>query len=135
MDLRLGMATVTNAKPSGARVLVVEDEMMLALMMEDMLADIGHTPVGPATRVENALKLVDEGGFDAAILDIKLDGQDSYPVADALTAHAIPFVFASGYSAGRLHEKYRGVPSVQKPFLQSELERVLDSALNSKARV
>jgi|SRR5579871_109481 len=125
---------MTNAQP-GVRVLVVEDEMMLAMLMEDMLADIGHTPVGPVTRVDNALKMIDEGGFDAAILDINLNGQDSYPVADALTAQAIPFVFASGYSAGRLREKYRAIPSVQKPFLQSELQRVLNTALSTHAQV
>jgi CheY-like chemotaxis protein len=87
---------VTNVGLSEVRVLIVEDEMMVAMLLEDMLAEIGYTPVGPAVRIEPALKLVEQGGFDIAILDVNLDGHDSYPIADALAARSIPFVFASG---------------------------------------
>jgi DNA-binding NtrC family response regulator len=128
---RVGIAAVTNASLSGVRVLVVEDEMMVSMLLEDMLADIGYTPVGPATRVESALKLIEEGGFDIAILDVNLNGEESYPVADALTARAIPFVFASGYNG--LRQKYRSIPSLQKPFRQSDLEQILAGALSGRS--
>jgi two-component SAPR family response regulator len=76
-----------------------------------------------------ALNLIEHSEFDIAILDLKLNGDETYPIADALAAHAIPFVFASGYGAGRLPEKYRLIPSLQKPFHQQELERTLIAAL------
>jgi two-component SAPR family response regulator len=116
---------------SGLRVLVVEDEMMVSMLLEDMLSEIGCTPVGPATRIEQALTLVENAGFDIAILDVNLDGRESYPIAEALAARAIPFVFASGYKAGRLREEYRNIPSLQKPFQRSELQRTLTTALES----
>jgi CheY-like chemotaxis protein len=89
------------------RVLVIEDEMMVSMLLEDMLSNIGYTPVGPATRMEPALKLIENARFDVAILDVNLNGDETYPIADALTARAKPFVFASGYGASRLREKYR----------------------------
>ena len=110
-------------------MLVVEDEMMISMLLEDMLSDIGCTPVGPATRMERAWKLIEDAGFDVAILDVNLNGDETFPIADALAARAIPFVFASGYSAGRLREEYRSVPSLKKPFQQQELERTLAAAL------
>jgi CheY-like chemotaxis protein len=113
----------------GVRVLVVEDEMMVSMLLEDMLSDIGCTFVGPAARIERALKLIEDVGFDIAILDVNLNGHETYPIADALAARAIPFVFASGYSAGRLRDAYQGVPSLAKPFRQHELEQTLAAAL------
>ena len=117
---------------SGVRVLVVEDEMMVSMLLEDMLSDIGCTPVGPATRMEPALKLIEHAGFDAAILDVNLNGHETYPIADALAARAIPFVFASGYSTSRLRDKYRNIPSLRKPFRQQELEGTLAAALGRR---
>jgi CheY-like chemotaxis protein len=78
------------------------------------------------------LKLIENAGFDVAILDVNLNGDETYPVADALAARAIPFVFASGYGAGRLREEYRSTPSLQKPFQQQELERTLATALGGR---
>jgi len=120
---------VTNVSLSGVRVLVVEDEMMVSMLLQDMLSDIGCTPVGPARRMGPALKLIEHAGFDIAILDVNLNGDESYPIADALAARAIPFVFASGYSADSLREKYRSIPSLQKPFQQHELEQTLAAVL------
>jgi CheY-like chemotaxis protein len=97
-----------------------------------MLSDIGCTPVGPARRVESALKAIEHTGFDIAILDVNLNGDETYPIADALAARAIPFVFASGYSAGRLREEYRSIPSLQKPFQQRELEQALAAVLSRR---
>jgi two-component SAPR family response regulator len=114
------------------RVLVVEDEMMVSMLLEDMLSDIGCTAVGPATRMEPASRLIENVGFDVAILDVNLNGDETYPIADALAARAIPFVFASGYSSGRLREEYRSIPSLAKPFQQQELERTLAAALGRR---
>jgi len=99
------------------------------MLLQDMLSDIGCTPVGPARRMGPALKLIEHAVFDIAILDVNLNGDESYPIADALAARAIPFVFASGYSADSLREKYRSIPSLQKPFQQHELEQTLAAVL------
>jgi CheY-like chemotaxis protein len=123
---------VTDVSLSGVRVLVVEDEMMVSMLLEDMLSDIGCTPIGPATRIEPALKLIEQGGFDTVVLDVNLNGEDTYPLADALIARAIPFVFASGYGAGGLPGKYRSIPSLQKPFRQSDLEQILAAVLSRR---
>lgn len=126
------IAGVANVSLAGVRVLVVEDEMMVAMLLEDMLSDIGCSPVGPATRIETALKLIEHGGFDIAILDVNLNGDETYPIADALAARTIPFVFASGYSAGGLRKEYRSIPLLQKPFQKRELERALAAVLNHR---
>jgi CheY-like chemotaxis protein len=126
---------VTNVSLSGVRVLVVEDEMIVAMLLEDMLSDIGCTPVGPARRAESALKAIEHTGFDIAILDVNLKGDETYPIADALAARAIPFVFASGYSAGGLRRAYRSIPFLQKPFQLRELEQALAGVVNPWPRL
>lgn len=126
---------MTNVGLSGVRVLIVEDEMMVAMLLEDMLSDIGCTPVGPASRTGPALKLIEHAGLDIAILDVNLNGDETYLLADALAARKIPFVFASGYSAGGLREKYRSIPFLQKPFQQRELEQTLDAVLRCRPRL
>ena len=73
-----------NISLSGLRVLVVEDEMMVSMLLEDMLSDLGCSTVGPAARMEPALRLVEAAGFDVAILDVNLNGDETYPIADAL---------------------------------------------------
>jgi CheY-like chemotaxis protein len=113
------------------RVLLVEDEMMVAMLVEDMLSDFGCAVIGPATRVDDALKLVGEGKIDVAILDVNLNGHETYPVADALVALGIPFVFATGYGAGSLRDGYKERPTLQKPFQQHDLVRALALALPS----
>lgn len=118
-------------KLSGRRVLLVEDEMMVAMLVEDMLSDFGCHVLGPAARLEEALRLADAGEIDVAILDVNLNGQETYPVADALAAKGVPFVFATGYGAGSLREAYRGRPTLQKPFQQRDLVRTLAVALGS----
>ena len=118
---------------SGVRVLVVEDEMLVSMLLEDMLSDIGCTPVGPAMRIEPALTLVESVVFDIAILDVNLNGRESYPIAEALAARAIPFVFASGHTEDRLREEYRHIPSLRKPFRRNELERTLSAVLSPAA--
>src|ERR1700722_19998772 len=101
---------------SGRRVLVVEDEMMILMIIEDMLADLGCESVTAAATVDQALALMDARIFDAAMLDVNLNGHKSYPVADALAARGVPFVFATGYSDHGLNGGYSGRAVRKKTF-------------------
>jgi CheY-like chemotaxis protein len=114
---------------SGRQVLVVEDEMLVALLLQEMLDDLGCVVIGPAASVEEALSLIETQLLDIAVLDVNLSGQMSYPVADALLAHHVPFVFSTGYSANRLQEGYRTHRAVQKPYHMTELRDALADVL------
>lgn len=116
----------------GLRVLLVEDEMMVALLLEDMLAELGHTVVGPLSRIDKAVEAARQQALDAAVLDVNLNGQAVYPVAEALAARGVPFVFATGYGSRGLCGAWRGRPVLQKPFQRHDLQRVL-AALSDAA--
>ena len=105
---------------AGRRVLVVEDEMMLLMLIEDVLADHGATVTAAAT-VDQAIALIGMQVFDAATLDLNLDGNQSYPVADTLAACGVPFVFSTGYHQDGLRDGYRDRPVLRKPFKQLDL--------------
>jgi CheY-like chemotaxis protein len=111
-----------NRKP---RVLIVEDEAVTSMMIEDVAQGLGCEVVGPASRVREALVLAEESELDAALLDVNLDGQAAYPVADRLAARQIPFVFLTGYGAQALPPSHAARPVLQKPFRVSELARTL----------
>jgi CheY-like chemotaxis protein len=100
---------------------VVEDEVIVSWLLADMLADLGCTVVGPASRVDQALTMIGAEAIDAAVLDVNLNGQWSYPIADALVARAVPFVFSTGYDKDRLLTPYGAFLVLQKPFHRSEL--------------
>jgi CheY-like chemotaxis protein len=124
---------MTDGPFSGRRVLVIEDEMMVAMLLKDILADLGFTVVGSAARVEHALALIEAAGaLDAAVLDINLNGQMSYPVADALVARGVPFLFATGYGRDSVMNGYRSFPLLQKPFRLLELAEALTKLLPPK---
>lgn len=110
---------------TGLRVLVVEDEMMVAMLIEDMLSDLGCTVVGPASRLEDAMEIARSAEIDCAVLDVNLGGQSIFPLADMLRAKGAPFAFATGYGDAGLREVDRGSPVLQKPFRESDLARVL----------
>ncbi len=117
----------------GRRILVVEDELMIAMLVEDMLADLGCTVVGPAHTLDAAMKLVEnEGQIDAALLDVNLAGQPVFPVADALRARRVPPIFSTGYGEAGLRESDAGAPVLQKPFRAGDLARALQDALGIK---
>src|SRR4051794_38006007 len=103
------------------RILVVEDEMLVAMNIEDMLLDLGHEVAGLAGRLLPALTLAREAEFDAAMLDVNLAGETSFPVADILLERSIPFLFATRYGLQRIEESYRGPPVLQKPFRPAAL--------------
>lgn len=116
----------------GLRVLVVEDEALVALQLEDMLADLGCAIIGPASRVCQALDLLGGQRVDAAVLDLNVAGELVYPVADALASRGLPYIFATGANgATGLIGPYRSRPVLQKPFLQSQLRKaMLDSLVD-----
>jgi CheY-like chemotaxis protein len=121
-----------NSRFSARKVLVVEDEMIVAWLLEDMLTDLGCAVVGPAASVKQALAMIDAETIDVAVLDVNLKGQMSYPIADVLAARGVPFVFSTGYDKDRLLDGYRTFPVMQKPFHQSELENMLAQLLAPK---
>ena len=107
------------------RVLVIEDEGMVAMLVEDMLTDLGHTVGAVASRMRDAIDVAQSGTFDWAILDVNLDGEPSYPVADILKGRGVPFAFATGYGAKGLDIKYGDAPVLAKPFVMADLEKLL----------
>lgn len=111
------------------RVLVVEDESLVAMLLETMLEDMGCLTVGPASSVEEGLRLVGEEQMDAALLDVNVGGTPVFPVAEALEARGIPLVFSTGYGEGGLPENWRGRPTVQKPFTEAVIRDALMKAL------
>jgi CheY-like chemotaxis protein len=123
-----------NAAPTaGRRVLVVEDELMIRMLLEDMLGELGYTIVAEAAHIEEALEAANNVDFDLAILDVNLNGQPISPVADALAARGTPFVFATGYGERSLPELYRDRPTLKKPFQMEGLQRLLQSALDQRS--
>ena len=113
------------ANLAGLRVLVVEDEMMVSMLIEDMLEDLGCKVVGPASRLDEALALAKEAELDCAVLDVNLGGQSIFPLADFLRAKGAPFAFATGYGDAGLRDVDKGSPVLQKPFRETDLARVL----------
>jgi CheY-like chemotaxis protein len=110
------------------RILIVEDEMMIAMMIEDFLQELGWDVVGSAGGTERALAMARTTDIDAAILDVNLNGRDTFGVADILRERHIPFVFATGYGADGVADRFRGVPTLTKPFQRDELDRALHLA-------
>ena len=114
----------------GRRVLVVEDETMIAMLLEDMLVDLGCAVVGPAHGLDDALVLANGGaGIDAALLDVNLAGRPVFPLADALRAKGVPVIFSTGYGETGLRQIDAGAPVLQKPFKIADLARALEEAM------
>ncbi len=113
------------------RVLVVEDEALVAMLMEDMLADQGCTVVATAPRLDEALAHAENPSLeiDVAVLDLNLAGENTYAVAGALQKRGVPFVFATGYGAGGLPAEWQGRPTLQKPFTAGDVTAVLMKTL------
>jgi CheY-like chemotaxis protein len=112
------------------RILVVEDDVVVAFDLESVLAQAGCEVIGPARSVEEAVRLMHGAQFDAAVLDINLDGQMAYPVADALADAGIPFVWVTGYSQASLPERHRARPFVSKPYIAAKVVQNLTRLLH-----
>jgi CheY-like chemotaxis protein len=117
---------------SGCKVLVVEDEMMIAMLIEDMLEDLGCQLIGPATKVERALDLIGSETIEVALLDVNLDGRATDTVAHELRQKGVPFVFATGYGAAGVPRRHSDRPVLQKPFQKRDLETALADALEAR---
>ncbi|HWH17818.1 MAG TPA: response regulator [Allosphingosinicella sp.] len=116
------------------RILIVEDEMLVAMNIEDMLLELGHEVAGIASRLEPALALARESALDAALLDVNLAGSQSFPVAAALRDRGIPFLFATGYGPKGIIDEFRDWPVLQKPFRAADLERAIASLPEGRGR-
>jgi PAS domain S-box-containing protein len=146
MSIPLGeIAKVSNAAPvaaaavaadqvpiergvAGHRLLLVEDEALTGMMMSDMLTELGFDVIGPFCRVADAMDAVQREDFHAAVLDVNLDGEMVYPVADAVAARGLPFVFVTGYGAEGIDGRYAQVPVLQKPIERQMLRDLFQHA-------
>ena len=115
---------------SARRILVVEDDMLIRLTLEDMLSELGCASVSSAGTIDQALRLIEMQVFDAATLDVNLEGRSSYPVADALAARGVPFAFSTGYDTNSLRQEYRARPILKKPFVYEDLASALERLLS-----
>lgn len=107
------------------RAFVVEDEVLVGMMIEEMLRELGYELVALSTHLDEALALATTAQFDVALLDINLNGRQSFPVADAIRARGLPVLFATGYGNRILGPAYRDAPILQKPFSLEELQQAL----------
>lgn len=111
------------------RILIVEDEPIVAIALQDMLEDLGYTVVGPALRLAAALDLAAREPIDAAILDVNMGEGESYPVAEALRARGIPYLFATGYGRAGIAAGHEDIDVLQKPYREAQVEAALEKIL------
>ena len=115
---------------TGRRILIVEDESLVAMLLETILEDMGCETVGPVSNIDEALTLLDGGLIvDGALLDVNVAGREVFPVAAALKARGVPFVFSTGYGQGGLPDEWRNQATIQKPFTEAAVRDALMKAL------
>lgn len=117
----------------GLRVLVVEDEALVSMLLEDTLTDLGCRMVSIATSLSDAMNTAASSDYDAVVLDVNLHGEHTFPVAELLAEKGIPFIFSTGYGAAGIPETFQHVPILQKPFQEHDLKKALSAALTAKA--
>ena len=110
------------------RILVVEDEAMISMLLEDMVLDCGAEIVGPVAKFDDALELAHKAGFEVAVLDLNLNGTLSYPIAEVIRERGIPVIFATGYGADGLLDRFSDCPTLQKPFSQQDFAQAVAAA-------
>lgn len=115
---------------SGVRVFLIEDEVLIALLLEDMVLALGYEVVVGAATLDEAIAAARTGDFDLALLDLNLGGKLTYPVADILKARRVPFAFVTGYGSAGVLSAYTGVPVLEKPFRQEDLKTVIAQLLS-----
>jgi len=113
---------------AGRRVLIVEDESLVAMLLETILEDMGCVPVGPASNIDDGMAMV-AADLDAALLDVNVAGRQVFPVAQALKDLGVPFVFSTGYGEGGLPDEWRGQATLQKPFTEAAVRDALMKAM------
>jgi CheY-like chemotaxis protein len=116
----------SNGRPwHGGRVLVCDDNLLMADVVAEFVREGGLEPVGPVGRLESAMQMARERALDGAILDINLGGRPCFPVCTILSARRIPFVFLTGYPAAAIPIEYRVAPLVTKPFEPNEMKEIV----------
>ena len=116
----------------GRRILVIEDSPVVAPFTADLLEELGCQVVGPAPNMATARELIEEGGFDAAMMDVHIRGERVFPLCDALSASGIPFLLTSGYADWSLPEKWESSPRLQKPYTLDNVRDALASLFPQK---
>lgn len=111
------------------RVLIVEDEGMIAMLLEDMVAELGHDVAAIAEDLPTGLAAARDLPIDLAILDVNLGGAMSYPIAETLASRRVPFLISSGYGVTIDHPAFANRPAIAKPFLMEDLVRAIDRAV------
>ena len=119
---------------TGNRVLLVEDEILVAMMMRDILTELGFSVIGPFSRLSEAMVAAVHDDIDAGIIDVNLGGEFVYPVADVLVARKIPFVFVTGYGVESIDSRFADVPIVKKPVQRQVLQKIFIPASGERAR-
>ena len=117
---------------AGLRVLVAEDEPLIAMVLEDILEDLQCIVVGPHASLAATLAAVDEAAFDLALLDVNLRGGESYPVAEALDRSSIPFAFMTGQDTSSLPEAFRARLNLSKPYAAEDVDQVIRSLAGNR---
>jgi len=113
---------------NGKRILVVEDEFLIAMEVEDLLRALGAEVVGPFGRLEPALKAVKEEELHGAVLDVRLDGETSEQVVAVLVSRGVPVLLTTGYERDQLPQALRSLPRLRKPFRERDLQDMLEQA-------
>ena len=119
---------MSNVALTGCRVLVVEDEVLIGMVLEDILDMLGCVVAGTAATMDEARRLVDAGAFDVAILDVNIGSDPIFPLADEVLARGVPIVFATGSLPDSLPERFRGCPVLEKPYVYAGVEAALGRA-------
>jgi two-component SAPR family response regulator len=109
------------------RVLIVEDEIVVALFLEDVLAEFDYDVAGVVSHLDDAMAR--ETDYDIALLDVHINGRNVFDFADLLAGRAIPFIFATGYGERGIPERHRSRPVLQKPYQPADLRRVLEETM------
>ena len=121
-------------KPGAARLLLVEDELVVGIFMQELLEAIGYRSTEPIGRLSDALAAAERERFRGAVLDMNLNGEIVYPLAELLTAQKVPFIFVTGYAPRSVDARFTAVPILQKPVLQDELAAILEQVLTGPRR-
>ena len=127
-------APTRNLPPSTRRLLLVEDEILVGILMREMLEDMGFSVGEPCRTLRDAIKAAHDGTFDGAVLDMNLNGDSVYPLADLLMSQNVPFVFVTGYSADAVDGRFAKVPVIQKPVTSEALAKVINSHVKTAER-
>src|SRR5262249_43152401 len=117
-------AVEAQSAPCRNRMLIAEDEALVAIMMEDLAVEFGWSVVGPFAKAADALAAAKQDDIHAAVLDVNLGGESVYPVADVLTARGVPFVFTTGYGAESIDRRFASALILQKPIDRHALEQI-----------